>query len=83
MSYPNRFYAVTVDWLVVSTVTGMAAAEFTANMGNSLWDYIDLHRAKSPVFHNFYYINEETQDMVWLGVCFEITNPVRITAKVN
>ena len=43
---------------------GMAAAEITANMGNSVWDYIDLHRAKSSIFHNFYYNNEETQDMV-------------------
>ena len=44
--------------------SGMAAAEPTANMGNSVWDYIDLHRAKSSVFHNFYYLKEETPDMV-------------------
>ncbi|XP_067934289.1 myotubularin-related protein 13-like [Watersipora subatra] len=43
---------------------GMAAADFTANMGNSIWDYIDLQRVKSSIFHNFYYNNEETQDMV-------------------
>lgn len=43
---------------------GMAAAEATVNMGNSIWDYIDLHRAKSSVFHNFHYLDEETQDMV-------------------
>lgn len=42
----------------------MAAAEATASMGNSLWDYVDLHRAKSPVFQNFYYLNDETHDMV-------------------
>jgi len=47
---------------------GMAAAEFTANMGNSLWDYVDLHRAKSSVFHNFFYLNEELQENVRISL---------------
>ena len=53
-----------IELLIIHISIGMAAAEITANMGNSVWDYIDLHRAKSSIFHNFYYNNEETQDMV-------------------